>query len=63
MGFPAHRSDCLLSVLLLKGSKSFSKSNHCVNACTSAIEQLLLKWNGHDCDGSMHDAVGFAVVM
>jgi len=30
---------------------------------TSAIEQLLLKWNGCDCDGSMHDAIGFTVVM
>jgi len=30
---------------------------------TSAIEQLLLKWNGCDCDGSMHDAIGFTAVM
>ena len=30
---------------------------------TSAIEWLLLKWNGRDCDGSMHYAIGFTVVM
>ena len=26
---------------------------------TSAIERSLLKWNGHDCDGSMHYSIGF----
>ena len=26
---------------------------------TSAIERSLLKWNGRDCDGSMHYAIGF----
>jgi len=26
---------------------------------TSAIEQSLLKWNGRDCNGSMHFAIGF----
>ena len=29
------------------------------SAYTSAIEWLLLKWNGCDCDVSMHDAIGF----
>jgi len=29
------------------------------SAYTSTIERSLLKWNGHDCDGSMHYAVGF----
>jgi len=28
------------------------------SAYTSAIERLLLKWNGRDCDGSMHYAIG-----
>ena len=26
---------------------------------TSTIKQSLLKWNGHDCNVSMHDAIGF----
>ena len=29
------------------------------SAYTSTIEWSLLKWNGRDCDGSMHDAIGF----
>jgi len=33
------------------------------SAYTSVIERSLLKWNGRDCDGSMHYAIGFTVVM
>jgi len=33
------------------------------SAYTSVIEQLLLKWNGHDCDSSMHDAIGFYCIV
>jgi len=29
------------------------------SAYTSAIERSLLKWNGRDCDGSMHYAIEF----
>jgi len=29
------------------------------SAYTSMIEQMLLKWNGRDCDGSMHYTIGF----
>jgi len=29
------------------------------SAYTSTIERSLLKWNGRDCDGSMHYAIGF----
>jgi len=29
------------------------------SAYTSAIEGSLLKWNGRDCDGSMHYAIEF----
>jgi len=29
------------------------------SAYTSVITRLLLKWNGRDCDGTMHYAVGF----
>ena len=32
-------------------------------AYTSAIERSLLNWNGCDCDGSMHYAIGFTVVI
>ena len=46
--YPACGSNCLLSVLFEQNS-----------SCTSAIEWLLLKWNGCDCDVSMDDAIGF----
>jgi len=29
------------------------------SAYTSVIKQSLLKWNGRDCDGSMHYTIGF----
>ena len=29
------------------------------SAYTSAIDRSLLKWNGRDCDGSMHYAIWF----
>ena len=32
------------------------------SAYTSAIERSLLKWNGRDCDGSMHYAIEFLLL-
>jgi len=55
-GFHARQSNCLLQVLLLKWSRNHARKNHHAERLHySAIEQSLLKWNGCDCDISMHD--------
>ena len=55
--FPAVRTwlpgNWLLQVLLLKWTKFIMQS-----AYSSEIKQSLLKWNGCDCNVSMHDTVG-----
>jgi len=59
--FPARGSNCLLSVLLLKWNriKSFGQRSSCKAPTLAQYARSLLKWNGHDCDGSMHYAIGF----
>ena len=57
--FPACGSNCLLLVLLLKWNRSHLDKDHLQSAYTSAVMRLVLKWNGCDCDGSLHYAIGF----
>jgi len=58
-GFPARGSNCLRFVLLWSEIEVAQTKIVMQSAYTSAIEWSLLKWNGCDCDGSMHYAIGF----
>ena len=68
--FPAMRMglSCSWKQLFAVGSttetKVFPTKIVAQRAYTSEIERSLLKWNGHDCDGSMdYTIMGFTVVM
>ena len=61
--FPAARMGLLMEATVAVGSTTeveVVQSKIIVQSTyTSTIKQSLLKWNGHDCNVSMHDAIGF----